>query len=422
MALQIIATNTTNAGIGADLGTVDSIYVAGNYIVASTGAIGISGIGSGHQATIYGSVFGTFGLSLGDSSTLDSNQRVYIGDGATVGGTSAGVRVSGFGARVENHGEIQGTANGLIFSGTGATGSRLFNYGTIDGGDNGIARGAATNTETIEINNYGTITAEFEAFNANGASAIERIYNRGTITGDIDLGLGNDLYDGRGGVLNGTVMGGDGDDMFVLGAGADEVSGGNGIDLLDLRHSAAVRVALDGSFDNGGAAAGDFYFGIENIIGSTLGADVLVGDAQANKLLGLGGVDIIAGGIGNDTITGGYGSDKVSGGAGNDAFIFNLRGEAGDTISDFSNLAGNNDTLFIKAATFGGGLTAGFLAATKFQVRADNLAQDLDDRFILRTTDKTLWFDVNGSAAGGAILVADLQSTATMTASDIFLF
>lgn len=422
MALQIIATNTTNAGVGANLGTADSIYVVRNTIVASTGSVGISGIGSGHQATIYGSVFGSFGLSLGDSATLDSNQRVYIGEGATVGGTSAGVRLSGFGSRVENHGEIQGTTNGLIFSGTGATGSRLFNYGTIDGGDNGISRGAATSTETIEINNFGTITAEFEAFDSNGANAIERIYNRGTITGDIDLGLGNDLYDGRGGVLNGTVLGGDGDDSFVLGAGAEEISGGNGADLLDFRHSAAVRVALDGSFDNGGAAAGDFYFGIENIIGSTLGADILVGDAQANKLLGLGGVDIIAGGLGNDTITGGFSADKVSGGVGNDAFIFNLRGEVGDAISDFSNLAGNNDTLFIKAATFGGSLAIGFLAATKFQTRADNLAQDLDDRFIFRTTDKTLWFDVNGSAAGGAIMVADLQATATMTASDIYLF
>ena len=90
-------------------------------------------------------------------------------------------------------------------------------------------------------------------------------------------------------------------------------------------------------------------------------------------------------------------------------------------ISDFLGVAGNNDSFQISAAGFGGGLVAGALAAGQFQTRADNLAQDGDDRFIFRTTDQTLWFDANGNLAGGLLMVADLQSGAVVTAGDILL-
>ena len=60
-------------------------------------------------------------------------------------------------------------------------------------------------------------------------------------------------------------------------------------------------------------------------------------------------------------------------------------------------------------------------AAGQFRARADNHAQDADDRFIFRTTDRTLWFDADGSGAGAAIMVADLQAGAVVTAADILL-
>ena len=91
-------------------------------------------------------------------------------------------------------------------------------------------------------------------------------------------------------------------------------------------------------------------------------------------------------------------------------------------IADFSNLSGKNNLIRISAAGFGGGLVAGGpLAASQFRVRADNLAQDGDDRFVFRTTDQTLWFDSNGNGAGGLTLVADLQTGATMSAGDIWI-
>ena len=85
-------------------------------------------------------------------------------------------------------------------------------------------------------------------------------------------------------------------------------------------------------------------------------------------------------------------------------------------------MASDDDAFMVSASNFGGGLVAGQpLAAAQFQTRADNLAQDADDRFIFRTTDATLWFDRDGSGAAGAVLLADLQADATVTSADFVL-
>ena len=75
----------------------------------------------------------------------------------------------------------------------------------------------------------------------------------------------------------------------------------------------------------------------------------------------------------------------------------------------------------MQATGFGGGLVAGALAAGQFISRGDNLAQDADDRFIFRTTDQTLWFDIDGTGGVGPSLIADLQAGALLTAADILL-
>lgn len=53
--------------------------------------------------------------------------------------------------------------------------------------------------------------------------------------------------------------------------------------------------------------------------------------------------------------------------------------------------------------------------------RADNLAQDLTDRLIFRTTDTTLWCDGNDNVAGGLTLLADFQDGAVMRFQDMLI-
>ena len=121
----------------------------------------------------------------------------------------------------------------------------------------------------------------------------------------------------------------------------------------------------------------------------------------------------MGGGDGNDALTGGVGDDHFN--------YYGSAKESVDNLLDFHNIVGDNDVLnFFVAGTYAGLLT-GALAPSQFRIRADNLAQDADDRFIFRTTDTTLWFDSNGNAAGGLREIADLQAGATVTFADIIV-
>ncbi|MGB8813618.1 MAG: hypothetical protein WCC57_10565, partial [Paracoccaceae bacterium] len=81
----------------------------------------------------------------------------------------------------------------------------------------------------------------------------------------------------------------------------------------------------------------------------------------------------------------------------------------------------NDDRFVIRAAGFGAGLVAGALNPNLFFSGPSNIAGGAEDRFVFNTTTTALWFDSNGSAAGGLTLLVDLQAGATMTAADILL-
>jgi len=94
-----------------------------------------------------------------------------------------------------------------------------------------------------------------------------------------------------------------------------------------------------------------------------------------------------------------------------------------NTLLSFGNAAGDQDRLFIRdTAVMGSNLPLGTLNAARFVARNDNLAQQANDQFIFRLTDRTLWYDENGNAGGGRHLLFDLQANATLTASDIVIF
>jgi len=453
MVLQVINWDNVGLGIQIDLTTADSLLVGRNGLIASTdGSDAVYGIGSNHRVHVEGTVAGQYGVGLGDDAAADSGERVLVTATGVVSGASVGVAVTAHDSTVINHGLIDGGVTAIGVEGLGMGTTHIYNAGVLHAGLVGIWK---FGSEALALRNTGII----EGGNASvaGSTAADTIRNLGQMFGDVVLKDGNDLYDGRGGSIEGTIFGDAGNDTFRLGAGIETVDGGAGWDTLDFRSGGAIRVALDGSFANTGRAADDSYTGIEAIFGSNFGADRLTGDAAANALRGFGGADTLAGGAGNDMLfggaghdrlvggagndalfgdagndalfggagndrlTGGAGHDRLAGGAGNDQFVFAAPGEGGDVITDFGAVAGNNDGFRITAAGFGGGLAAGALAPSQFQSRADNLAQDADDRFIFRTTDATLWFDVNGNAAGGLTMIADLQAGAVVSAGDIVL-
>ncbi|MET0531111.1 MAG: cadherin domain-containing protein [Microvirga sp.] len=155
-----------------------------------------------------------------------------------------------------------------------------------------------------------------------GGYGADRIINTGTLRTSgatlIDLGHGNDYYDGRQGLAIGLIRLGDGDDIayggsgdetFSGGAGDDYIDGGDGIDTVDFGDSAsAVQVNLLATTWSDTFQGKDYLINIENVTGST----------HNDTLIGSAGDNILSGGDGNDILEGGAGSDRLVGGAGND--------------------------------------------------------------------------------------------------------
>ncbi len=199
------------------------------------------------------------------------------------------------------------------------------------------------------------------AYSCNIESAVGGSGNDTIIGND----LGNLLYGGAG---VDSITGGAGNDVVIGGFGADAINGGGGNNTLHYYDSAqAVTVNLASGTGSGGDAQGDTFVNFQNIYGSNLGNDLLIGDAAANVINGFGGDDLIYGGAGNDTICGGAGNDVVVGGAGADnmdggsgsntlhyydsvqsvsvnlAAGTGLGGDAqGDTFTNFQNVYGSN--------------------------------------------------------------------------------
>ncbi len=391
---QVYSLSATAIGFG---GGLQSITIGATGIVSAAGAGAVSSSGIFMSPSDSGSSLVNFGQIIGNS------RGISIQGGATTPFVL-----------VQNAGTVSadGTALALVNPGS----ARIDNSGSMIGQEYGIYSGQSF---AVELANTGLIRGRIEALHLGDQADIVR--NEGRIEGLILLGAGDDRFDTRGGVVVGDILCGDGNDTFLGNAAAAETfDGGIGTDEVDFRQGPAVTVALDGSLENDGGALGDLYLNVERVIGSVR-ADVIRGNAQANQLLGQAGADSLDGAAGADLIRGGQGLDTLTGGLGNDSFRFQSLAEFGDQITDFGNIAGNDDRFQILASALDAGLSAGALAASQFRSRADNAAQDADDRFIFRTTDRTLWFDADGNGAGAAVLVADLQAGAVVTAADIQL-
>ena len=173
----------------------------------------------------------------------------------------------------------------------------------------------------------------------------------------VTLTAGNDTYTVPAlpaGCSTFTVNALDGNDIVYAGNGATVVDGGAGTDTVSYRNAGqAVTVNLYQNAAWGGSLRmDDRLVGIENVEGSAF-ADTLVGDANANRLTGLGGndllygeaspaftigaADVLDGGdgndtlhgyVGNDTLDGGNGADGISGDGGVDTVTYASRGVA----------------------------------------------------------------------------------------------
>ncbi|MFM7347269.1 MAG: calcium-binding protein, partial [Tagaea sp.] len=138
---------------------------------------------------------------------------------------------------------------------------------------------------------------------------------------------------------NDSIFGGNGNDTLEGGLGADTLDGGAGIDWISYKNATSGVVALlDWPNQNGGEAAGDVYFNVENILGSAWN-DNLQGSTGNNTIEGGLGADVLAGGGGIDTVS------YINAGAAIAVDLSTSSGSAGEAAGDilyeFENVIGS---------------------------------------------------------------------------------
>jgi Ca2+-binding RTX toxin-like protein len=119
--------------------------------------------------------------------------------------------------------------------------------------------------------------------------------------------------------------GGEGIDRLLGSGGADIFSGGGSLDQVSYDTIAPLQLSIgDGANDGAAGEGDDIRDDVEWVIGGN-GDDLIVGNANANRLEGSGGQDMLRGGAGPDHLIGWGDGDELDPGAGADMVESRLR-------------------------------------------------------------------------------------------------
>jgi Ca2+-binding RTX toxin-like protein len=300
--------------------------------------------GSSFSDTLIGNSGINFLTGMGGGDVLNGRGGF---DFASYGFSSTGLTVN-LGNSLLNTGEAIGDT---YISIEGIVGSDFDDILTGDDNDNRIDGQDGGD----EINGGGGI--DYARYKSSDVGVTVSLATPGTSNTGIAIGDTYTSIEGlQGSDFDDTLIGDGNNNWFIGGNGADDLQGGGGHDIASYRTGdieQGVTASLANSLDNTSEAAGDSYTSIEGLEGSYLD-DILIGDGNANTLLGFRGNDMLMGNAGADAMDGGDGADTASyaGSGAVDVRLFLNRGwnndAQGDTLHNIENLIGtdNADILF----------------------------------------------------------------------------
>ncbi|MBA5802996.1 calcium-binding protein [Rhizobium changzhiense] len=275
-------------------------------------------------------------------------------------------------------------------------------------------------TTAVKVN-LGASFGSVKVFDpVTGTTAIKSLSNVSSLTLDVlDHPVIIDIERGSTSTPPSTnhLYGGTGNDTFTVtnanqivdesrGGGTDTVKASISFSLADTAHAIGTIENLTLTETANLSATGNNT------------ANVLTGNDGNNFLNGGKGNDRLVGGLGNDKLIGKAGADVLTGGGGADSFVFDVKpsNTRVDKIVDFSSAAG--DKLVFDDAIFTG-LKPSSFSAENFVLGTKAL--EADDKLIYDQASGILSYDADGSAAGGAIHVADLDNSAALHFKDLLL-
>ncbi|WP_455272921.1 calcium-binding protein [Rhizobium herbae] len=302
------------------------------------------------------------------------------------------------------------------------------------GGSAGVTVNLATGTA---IDGFGRTDTLISIEGVRGTIFNDKITGS-SVANRMEGDAGNDILDGGSGVD--VLNGGLGNDTLKGGAGADTLRGGAGNDAYDIDNAGDIvdegvagssgtdRVTSTVSFNLSDAAHA--IGSIENLTfvgasvvngtGNAL-ANAIVGNSAVNILNGVAGNDSINGGAGNDTIYGGIGIDTLTGGLGIDRFVFNTAPNAATNLDRITDFTVVDDNIALENAVFTAIAGVGALTAAQFVSNAGGTATNANHRIIYETDTGKLFYDSNGSVAGGSVQFATLSAGLALTNADFFV-
>ncbi len=316
------------------------------------------------------------GGSGNDLLTGDANANSIVGgagDDTLIGGAGADTLDGGTGSNTVDYSASSAGVTVLLQT-TDSSGAYATYLNHAAGGFGGDAEGDVyaniQNVVASANNDYvygGAVSGNYQLgagddlFDTDGTITTHNYtIDAGTGNDTVWAGAGNDII--YGGAGNDSLRGEAGDDTIEGGAGADTMNGGAGVDTLSYAgDTTGVTVNIGAKTASGGDAQGDVLSDVfENLWGGS-GNDLLTGSSTANSIDGGAGNDTIVATAGGDTYTGGTGIDTIDlSGAGSNVTL-NLSNTAAQatgafgsvTLSGFENITGSsyNDSLTGDAAS-----------------------------------------------------------------------
>jgi Ca2+-binding RTX toxin-like protein len=234
-------------------------------------------------------------------------------------------------------------------------------------------------------------------------------------------GEGNDVL--AGGEGNDTLIGGDGNDSFSIAGRFDHlvISGGEGVDSLMLFGPSGTVNLEERTFTGTTGSGTPATMSLQSIENVT----VFSSPSRPANIIGSSADNWLEAGNGNDTLAGGAGNDTLVGSAQNDTYVFNVApGEANADFIEFQKVElpefTEVDHIVLDSAVMNELGASGRLTDERFFAAAGATGgADEDDRVIYDSDAGRLFYDADGSGAGGAQLIATLFFPVALEASDI---
>ena len=314
--------STTNVGVILG-GFFCSLTNSG--IISSAVGITVELNGQEENLTNTGSISG----NLQETINLTGGNETLVNQGSITNSIGTSLSIHALGNVVTNSGTI--SANGIAVFVVSGGNMELTNSGQITANQQAISLQASQVGDASTITNTGTISGL--GHSVVSAAGNETLNNFGLLKGDVDLGGGNDIFDGRGGAVIGTVTAGAGDDIYFVDNASLVLTELATLGETDSVFS-EVNYRLFANFEN------LTLLNANNLNGTGNDSNNLItGNAGDNRLNGLDGFDTLNGDTGNDRLNGGIQNDSLNGGDGDDT----LNGQSENDVL----IGGDGDDLLI---------------------------------------------------------------------------